>query len=199
MAQAHVRSSADPLEECRCAPPKLPGGAHNRPIETCEQKSRMPCFVQAGAPQTAGERLGDDLFNLEEKQKPQAPRPTRSLQKAQGALRRCSAAGHSARAYVTGCKATIRECHGKQKPHAMFRAGRRSPNCRGAPRRRPFQSGGKTKASWITDCADRRGQTKSRLAAPRQLSEKRIHSKRQESRGLGKVVLALLRPRSNSI
>ena len=54
----------------------------------------------------------------------------------------------------------------------------------------------KTKARWITDCADRRGQTKSRLAAPRQLSEKRIHSKRQESRGLGKVVLALLRPPS---
>jgi hypothetical protein len=35
--------------------------------------------------------------------------------KTQGALRRCSAAGHSARAYVTGCKATIGVCHGKTK------------------------------------------------------------------------------------
>jgi hypothetical protein len=29
-------------------------------------KARMPCVVLAGAPQKAGERLGDDLFNLDE-------------------------------------------------------------------------------------------------------------------------------------
>ena len=31
----------------------------------------MPCVVLTGAPQKAGERLGDDLFSLDEKQKPQ--------------------------------------------------------------------------------------------------------------------------------
>jgi len=28
-------------------------------------KARMPCVVLTGAPQKAGERLGDDLFNLD--------------------------------------------------------------------------------------------------------------------------------------
>jgi len=33
------------------------------------EKARMPCVVLTGAPQKAGERLGDDLFNLDEKTK----------------------------------------------------------------------------------------------------------------------------------
>jgi hypothetical protein len=73
------------------------------------------------------------------KQKPQAPRPTRSLQKAQGARRRCSAAGHSAKAYVTGCKATIGVCH--MPCFVLIGAPCKG---QGAPSRRPFQSGRKS-------------------------------------------------------
>jgi len=40
-----------------------------------------PTAVLIGAPRKAGERLGDDLFSLDETQMPQAPRPTRSLQR----------------------------------------------------------------------------------------------------------------------
>ncbi len=67
-----------------------------------------------------------------------APRPTRSLQKTQGALQRCSAAGHFERAYVTGCKSTIGEHHGKIKAarHVSFRPA--LPKSTGAPRRQPF-------------------------------------------------------------
>ena len=35
-----------------------------------KKNSRLPSLVLAGAPQKTGERLGDDLFSLDEKQKP---------------------------------------------------------------------------------------------------------------------------------
>jgi hypothetical protein len=105
------------------------------------EKARLPCVVLIGAPQKAGERLDDDLFILGEKLKPQAPRLTRSLQKAQGALQRCSAAGHFARAYVTGCKSTIGECHGKTKAACHVSCRPALPKSTGAPRRQPFHFG----------------------------------------------------------
>ena len=69
-----------------------------------------------GAPRKAGEPpTADDLFNLDGKAKAASATAYALPAKSQGALRRCSAAGHFARAYVTGCKATIGECHGKTK------------------------------------------------------------------------------------
>jgi hypothetical protein len=84
-------------------------------IEERHGKASMPCVVLTGAPQKAGERLGDDLFNLDGKAKTASATayalPAKARERSGGAV----AAGHFARAYVTGCKATIGECHGKTK------------------------------------------------------------------------------------
>ena len=97
-----------------------------------------------GAPQKAGERLGNDLFNLDEKTKTASATAYALPAKAQGALRRCSAAGHSAKAYVTGCKAPIVVCHKCRMP-CFVQTGAPCKG-QGAARRRPFQSGRKNKS-----------------------------------------------------
>ena len=80
-------------------------------------------------------------FQSGRKTKAAAPRPTRSLQKAQGALQRCSAAGHFARAYVTGCKSTIGERHVKTIAACHVSCRPALPKSTGAPMRRPFHFG----------------------------------------------------------
>ena len=82
---------------------------------TPRKSTHAMCGADRRSPKSRGAPRRRPFQPGRRKQKPQAPRPTRSLQKAQGALRRCSAAGHFTRAYVTGCKATIGVCHGKTK------------------------------------------------------------------------------------
>jgi hypothetical protein len=82
---------------------------------TPRKSTHAMCGADRRSPKSRGAPRRRPFQPGRRKQKPQAPRPTRSLQKEQGALRQCSAAGHSAKAYVTGCKATIRVCHGKTK------------------------------------------------------------------------------------
>jgi hypothetical protein len=108
------------------------------------EKARMPRVVLAGAPHKTGERLNDDLFSLGEKQKPQSHGLRAPCKKRRE--RSSGAAGHFTRAYVTGCKSTIEERHGKTKAACHVSCRPALPKSTGAPRRRPFQPGRKNKS-----------------------------------------------------
>ena len=116
----------------------------DRPQVTIENKKSRCHVVLTGAPQKAGERLGDDLFSLDEKQKPQAPRPTLPAKSAGSAPAvQCSRSlRKSLRDRLQGHDRGMPRKNKSRMPCFVLTGA----PCKGqgAPSRRPFQSGRKS-------------------------------------------------------